>query len=55
MRGSRGLTLTTIEGKSGFLIGEDERFIGLLRQAYGTKVHLRFGYVSFVGVRIKSF
>ncbi|MCX6692216.1 MAG: hypothetical protein NTW33_09275 [Methanoregula sp.] len=55
MRGFRGLTLTTIDGKFGFLIGEDERLIELLRQAYGTKVHLPFGYVSSIGVRIKYF
>ena len=55
MWGSRGLTITTIEGKSGFLIGDDEQFTGLLRLVYGTKVHLPSGYDPEGGVRIKFF
>ena len=35
--------------------GEDERFIGLLRQVYGTKVQLPFGYNPEGGVWIKFF
>ena len=55
VRGSRGLTFTTVEGKSGFLIGDDERFTGLLRLVYGTKVHLPSGYTPAGGVRIIFF
>jgi hypothetical protein len=55
VRGSRGLTITTVEGKSGFLIGDDERFTGLLTQVCGTKVELPLGYNPEGGVSIKFF
>jgi hypothetical protein len=51
VRGSRGFTITTIEGKFEFLIGEEERLIELLIQAHGTKVHLPFGHNPAGGVR----
>jgi hypothetical protein len=43
------------EGKFEFLIAEDDRFTTLLRQVYGDKVHMPFGYISTGMLRIKLF
>jgi hypothetical protein len=42
-------------GKSEYLIGEDDRFINLLKSVYGERVHMPFGYFRAGGVRLKFF
>jgi hypothetical protein len=42
-------------GKSEYMIGEDDRFINLLKMVYGERVHMPFGYFKAGGVRLKFF
>jgi hypothetical protein len=42
-------------GKSEYMIGEDDRFINLLKTVYGEKVHMPFGYFKAGGIRLKFF
>lgn len=49
------MTVKSADGKFEFYIGEDERFINILKAAYGDKVHMPFGYSMAGGVRIKLF
>gem|GEM_PF-567244 len=42
-------------GKSEYMIGEDDRFINLLKNVYGEKVHMPFGYFKAGGIRLKFF
>jgi hypothetical protein len=42
-------------GKFEYLIGEDDRFINLLKTVYGERVHMPFGYFRAGGVRLKFF
>jgi hypothetical protein len=42
-------------GKFEYLIGEDDRFINLLKTVYGNRVHMPFGYFKAGGVRLKFF
>ncbi len=42
-------------GKFEYLIGEDDRFINLLKTVYGDRVHMPFGYFKAGGVRLKFF
>ncbi|MFA6226566.1 MAG: hypothetical protein WC620_10440 [Methanoregula sp.] len=49
------VTLVTADGKFVFYIGEDNRFINILKTAFGDKVHMPFGYFRVGGARIKLF
>jgi RNA polymerase subunit RPABC4/transcription elongation factor Spt4 len=49
------ITVQSADGKFEFHIGEDERFITILKTAYGEKLHMPFGYSMIGGVRIKLF
>ena len=49
------MTVQSADGKFEFHIGEDDRFINILKAAYGDKVHMPFGYFKAGGVRIKFF
>ena len=49
------MTIEAPEGKFEFVIGEDDRFTMLLKDVYGDRVHMPFGYISGGGVRIKLF
>ena len=42
-------------GKTEYLIGEDDRFINLLKTVYGERVHMPFGYFRAGGVTVKIF
>jgi hypothetical protein len=42
-------------GKFEYLIGEDDRFINLLKTVYDERVHMPFGYFRAGGVRLKFF
>jgi len=49
------MVIDSPEGKFEFMIGEDDRFINLLKSTYGEKVHMPFGYFRAGGMRIKFF
>jgi len=49
------MAVESSDGKFEFMIGEDDRFINLLKNVYGEKVHMPFGYTGAGGVRIKFF
>ena len=49
------LAIDSGEGKFEFMIGEDDRFINLLKSTYGEKVHMPFGYFRTGAVRLKFF
>lgn len=49
------MTVKSPEGKFEFHIGEDDRFVTILKTAYGEKVHMPFGYFRVGGARIKLF
>jgi hypothetical protein len=49
------MVVESADGKFEFMIGEDDRFINLLKHVYGEKVHMPFGYMRAGGVRIKFF
>jgi len=49
------MTVQSADGKFEFHIGEDDRFINILKAAYGDKVHMPSGYYRPEGARIKLF
>ena len=49
------MTVQSSDGKFEFHIGEDNRFINILKAAYGDKVHMPSGYYRPEGARIKLF
>lgn len=49
------IIIESSDGKFEYLIGEDDRFINLLKTVYGERVHMPFGYFRSGGVRLKFF
>ncbi len=49
------MTVQSADGKFEFHIGEDDRFVNILKTAYGDRMHMPFGYFRAGGVRIKLF
>jgi len=49
------ISIVSPEGSNEYLMAEDERFINLLKQVYGEKVHMPFGYFKIGAARIKFF
>jgi hypothetical protein len=49
------LVIKSVGGKFEFMIAEDDRFINILKTAYGPKVSMPFGYHKMGDVRIKFF
>ena len=49
------MTVQSADGKFEFHIGEDDRFINILKAAYGDRVHMPQGYFRDGGVRIELF
>ena len=49
------MTVQSADGKFEFYIGEDDRFINILKAAYGDKVHMPSGYFRASGARIELF
>jgi hypothetical protein len=49
------MVIDSADGKFEFMIGEDDRFINLLKHVYGERVHMPFGYMRVGGARIKFF
>jgi hypothetical protein len=49
------MSIDSADGKFEYLVAEDDRYISLLQQVYGGKVHMPFGYLRTGAVRIKFF
>ena len=49
------MIIESLDGKFEFLIGEDDRFINLLKTVYGERVYIPLGYFKAGGIRIKFF
>jgi len=49
------MTIKSSAGKAEYRIGEDDRFVTILKSAYGDRVHMPFGYFRAGGVKIKFF
>lgn len=49
------MTVESSGGKYEYMIAEDERYINLLKQVYGDRVHMPFGYVRLGPARLKFF
>jgi len=49
------MVIESTGGKYEYMIAEDERYINLLKQVYGDRVHMPFGYIRAGPARIKFF
>jgi hypothetical protein len=49
------ITIESSDGKFGYMIAEDDRYISLLKKVYGTRVHMPFGYLRAGAVRVRFF
>ena len=49
------ISIETADGRFEYLMAEDDRFTNLLKQVYGDKVHMPFGYLKIGAARIKFF
>jgi predicted amidophosphoribosyltransferase len=49
------MIIESSDGKFEYMMAEDERFINLLKQVYGDRVHMPFGYFKVGAARIKFF
>jgi hypothetical protein len=49
------MVIESSDGKFEYMIAEDERYINLLKQVYGDRVHMPFGYIRLGAARIKFF
>jgi len=49
------MIIESSDGKFEYMMAEDERFINLLKQVYGDRVHMPFGYIRVGAARIKFF
>jgi len=53
--GEFNMTIKSSAGKAEYRIGEDDRFINILKTAYGDCLHMPRGYFRAGGVKIKIF
>jgi hypothetical protein len=49
------MTVESTDGKFEYMIAEDDRYIILLKQVYGDRVHMPFGYIRLGVAHIKFF
>jgi len=49
------MVVESSDGKFEYMMAEDERFVNLLKQVYGDRVHMPFGYFKVGAARIKFF
>jgi hypothetical protein len=49
------MMIESADGKFEYLMAEDDRYINLLKQVYGDRVHMPFGYLRVGAARIKFF
>ncbi|HSQ93800.1 MAG TPA: hypothetical protein VLL74_05870 [Methanoregula sp.] len=50
-----GMTVESADGEFGYMIAEDDRYIALLNEGYGDRVHMPSGYFRVGGARIQFF
>ena len=49
------MSVESADGRFDYLMAEDDRYVNLLKQVYGDKVHMPFGYIKLGASRIKFF
>ncbi len=49
------ISIESADGRHEYLMAEDDRYVNLLKQVYGDKVHMPFGYFKLGASRIKFF
>jgi len=49
------MVVESADGKFEYLMAEDDRYVNLLKQVYGDRVHMPFGYMKLGTARIKLF
>ncbi len=49
------MSVESADGRFEYMMAEDDRYINLLKQVYGEKVHMPFGYFKLGASRIKFF
>ena len=49
------MVVESSDGKFEYMMAEDDRFVNLLKQVYGDRVHMPFGYFKLGAARIKFF
>jgi hypothetical protein len=49
------MVIVSSDGKFEYMMAEDDRYINLLKQVYGDRVHMPFGYFKVGAARIKFF
>ena len=49
------MSVVSADGTFEYLVAEDDRYTGLLKQVFGDKVHMPFGYFRVGVTRIKFF
>lgn len=49
------MIIESSQGKFEYMIPEEERFTSMLKDVYGEKLHMPFGYISSHGVHVKFF
>ena len=49
------MTVESADGKFEYMMAEDDRYVNLLKQVYGDRVHMPFGYIKLGVARIKFF
>jgi hypothetical protein len=49
------MSIESADGKFEYMMAEDDRYVNLVKQVYGEKVHMPFGYFKVGAARIKFF
>ena len=49
------ISIESADGRHEYLMAEDDRYVNLLKQVYGDRVHMPFGYFKLGASRIKFF
>jgi hypothetical protein len=49
------MVVESADGKFEYMMAEDDRYVNLLKQVYGDRVHMPFGYFKVGAARIKFF
>jgi hypothetical protein len=49
------MVIESADGKFEYMMAEDDRYVNLLKQVYGDKVHMPFGYFKVGATRVKFF
>jgi hypothetical protein len=49
------MVVESSDGKFEYMMAEDDRYVNLVKQVYGDRVHMPFGYFKVGAARIKFF